>query len=325
VGKIGLPGSIPASTQAGGRAVRQPDQFGIYVIFYEPWAADGEIIKLNDFDNEFGSDPDRPRTILTEHSSRQERAGFAPIRLIQCVAICLCIRKFLRDYFCDTSRTGKCIHLLIPRVLISPACNIALEFNGPYCCDRHNDGFNLQDYLPGPLHLHAADAQIIILPPPPPPARNQYRSTASQAVLIPLLTDWRRTEHMNDPLRAVCPEFEILSDTELKLVARWKPNSITLSGSDKIAAELKQTKEWQEVWGTKLFRVLFEFDLENPVAVQRPKRKTPAAAPENTSPIKRPRLIRAAPKSPPRTRLFLRIPPLKDITNYTRDLDMDID
>ncbi len=56
--------------------------------------------------NEFGDDPDRPRAKLTEKSTKQERAGFAPIRLIQLLAIGFCIRRFLRDYFHDTSDDG---------------------------------------------------------------------------------------------------------------------------------------------------------------------------------------------------------------------------
>lgn len=74
------------------------------MIFYESWAADSSQVSLDDFClPEFGDDPDRPRTRLTDHSPPQERAGFGPIKLVQSVQESVCIRQFLRDYFADTA------------------------------------------------------------------------------------------------------------------------------------------------------------------------------------------------------------------------------
>lgn len=32
---------------------------------------------------------------------------------------------------------------------------LGLDFTGPFCCDRHNNGFDLQKFLPRPL-LHSS-------------------------------------------------------------------------------------------------------------------------------------------------------------------------
>ncbi len=91
------------------------DSTGLYIIFYESWVVDPAEINMDDFDNFFGEDPDRPRTELTIKSSKRQRAGYAIVKLIRFKEIC--IRVFLRDYHGDISTTGRYPRLCTQRAL----------------------------------------------------------------------------------------------------------------------------------------------------------------------------------------------------------------
>ncbi len=177
-----------------------------------------------------------------------------------------------------------------------------MKYNGTFCCDRHHDGFRLQDFLPGPLDpapVEAVELSTVI-------TRNQYRPTASQEKLAPLLKAWRRKEYLNDDLRAVYPEYLILSDQDMKSVVQLRPDSDALASPSMLSLHLGQTADWERSWARPLHSFLIQFNTVNPISLKRPRSY---AAPASKAKRTKASEIEEVP------RLTFRIRPLRDVTN----------
>ncbi|KAK0434245.1 P-loop containing nucleoside triphosphate hydrolase protein [Armillaria borealis] len=235
----GLPGNGAEDDQRGGRVLRTTrfqGDFGLYVIFWEPWA---DEIDLDEYGS--GDDPDRPRSILTVKSSKRDRAPLSSVSLVKGK---VCIRESKVRYNKDT----------YPK---------RLDFTGPFCCDRHNNGFDLQNFLPGPLLRSSpavASAPLSGQKRPQPEVPNQ--STKAQKLLVSELQSWRHQEHKADPLRAVRPEREIITDKFIKRLARVAPSLITAPLS--LLSLLEETTDWMDEWGKKLYDVISDFNCRYP-------------------------------------------------------------
>lgn len=95
---VGLPVTVVDALQRGGRAIRVGNEHAIFVVFHETWALEVDEAEYMD-----GSDPDRPRANLAQHSRAQERAPLSAVRLVQCGT---CLRGFYADYLDDQSEEG---------------------------------------------------------------------------------------------------------------------------------------------------------------------------------------------------------------------------
>lgn len=181
--------------QWGGQVVRRFGKCGLYVIFYKLWVLE---INVKEFDNPLmdQNDPDWLRGPLKPTSNKKEWAVFSAIQLLQgCEPIC--IHAFKAEYLHDKSPDGKILSLLYPRMLTSFK---ALQYSSPFCCDCHNDGFNLQDFLPGPIYrpkqLDSSSKRK--------PNREKYHVPKAQHILLQqYLEDWHRIEHEADMLKSV--------------------------------------------------------------------------------------------------------------------------
>ncbi|KAJ7580880.1 P-loop containing nucleoside triphosphate hydrolase protein [Mycena floridula] len=118
------------TVQSYGRLVRRPGMKGLAVTFYEPWVSD---IELSEYAGGDPLDLDRPRLVpLRAKPSAQEQASLSSVSVLQ-PNICKC--KFFAEYLNDTSVDN-------------------------HCCDAHNDGFDLQKFLPGPLYVPIAEEAV---------------------------------------------------------------------------------------------------------------------------------------------------------------------
>ncbi|KAF8151358.1 P-loop containing nucleoside triphosphate hydrolase protein [Crassisporium funariophilum] len=132
VATIGLPPTIVDALQRGGRGIRVGDEHALFVVFNKSWA-----LEIDEDEFMEGTDPDRPRTKLGIHSRAQERA---PLLAIQLVRSRTCLRKFYADYLDDHAVD-------------------ALKHLHRFCCDCHNNGFDLGSLLPGRLFTDEIPAE----------------------------------------------------------------------------------------------------------------------------------------------------------------------
>ncbi|KAK7442230.1 hypothetical protein VKT23_016200 [Stygiomarasmius scandens] len=227
---IGLPPNTCDAIQRAGRVVHRDGKHGLFLILYEPWVFD---INLSDYSNVYLDDPDRPRKALSTHSSRQDHAPFYLVMLVRGSG---CLRIVFGNYLSD----------------------IAEEYTGPFCCDRHGDGFRLQDFLPSKIYSQTDFDHDH--PPKPPAKRNQYCPTEQREVVVTELKKWRRVQHLGNPYRAVFPEWTILSDKDIENISKLKPCKMHSIANMLECLQHEPSKEWQEKWGEKLLGFLFNLN-----------------------------------------------------------------
>ncbi|THV02963.1 P-loop containing nucleoside triphosphate hydrolase protein [Dendrothele bispora CBS 962.96] len=241
----GLPSDITDLNQRGGRAVRLISGHGLCVLFHEKWALDLDLaeygmdstnkITLDSID--FHSNIDRPRkSSLTPNSCPQDRASLA------CVL-------FTRRKFCARAFFAKCLRDDSPE---------ALEYSTPFCCDAHENGFDLESFLPSKLYtpLSTMDTDTDTIKT----QKTKRCSTATQDALTKRLESWRINMHNGDMYAAVRPIYYILPDSHIKLLVAQLPHSIR-SGYN-VTYLLEQTYEWGKLWADKIYRVIARFDQE---------------------------------------------------------------
>ncbi|KAF9486495.1 P-loop containing nucleoside triphosphate hydrolase protein [Pholiota conissans] len=253
--QVGLPATIVDAIQRGGRAIRTGNETALFVVFHEEWALN---IKEDEYPE--GIDPDRPRADLRSNSRAQERAPLSGIRLAQCT---ICLRQFYADYLNDQTAA-------------------AMEYTGPFCCDRHNDGFDLQAFLPGILFRGNTSVVNDEVPPPATTSgemtmtrtiKKKNRSKPERLLLEPHLIEWLDIQVANDPAKR--PAYEILSTEQTKTLLSIASKDITSASA--IVEALDETDEWMAQWGDGLFRLIFEFDMQIQSSKAAQKRNKPRA------------------------------------------------
>ncbi|KAJ3818099.1 P-loop containing nucleoside triphosphate hydrolase protein, partial [Lentinula raphanica] len=295
---IGLPPSKKDAIQRAGRVVRREGRQGLFLILYEAWVLE---INLSEFDNQWASDPDRPRKKLSENSNRRERAPFSMVHMIQLKE---CQRQSYASYLEDQYELG---------------------FAGEFCCDSvlHEKEFSLQDYLPGELTLEPCNPEMT---PKPATQRNKYRPIPQRKALIVALKHWRHAEHRKDSLQAAYREWFILDDKDMELIARLHPNK--MSSINDLYNSMRHTRleEWKERWGVRLYGFLQEFNQVHceSKSVSGQKRKNTSAL-SSTSSSKKQKTNALQPRSKPTPlqssssraahHLTIRIPPRSQLQN----------
>ncbi|PBK86377.1 hypothetical protein ARMGADRAFT_1035563 [Armillaria gallica] len=221
--KAALPESMAYSLQCRGHVLRWGQRTGIYVIFYEPWVED---IDLDEYEGTFPDHPDHPCTTLMVKSLKHNCAPLSAVTLIK-GRMCKC--QFHAHYLSDTN----------------PRC---LDYSGKYCCDSHDNGFKLEDFLPSPLHTAPASDNSASGKEKKQNASPEIpnQSSAMQKSLVAELLQWHQQQHRRDPLRAVRPEHDIITTkniTQLSCVGLLSLNSVDL-----VVEILAETKDWAEEW-----------------------------------------------------------------------------
>ncbi|KDR79157.1 hypothetical protein GALMADRAFT_63303 [Galerina marginata CBS 339.88] len=231
---VGLPTNIVDALQRGGRAIRTGDEHALFVVFYEPWALEINLEDYLDTNRSNGiDDPDRPRDKLKVNSQRRERAPYSSVRLVQRPT---CLRQFYAEYLNDHSAT-------------------AVKYTSQFCCDRHDDGFDLQLFLPGTLYKITGEKRKADSLADGPSTK--LRPKADRIILDNKIIEWLKSEIEQDPIGR--PYYHILSDDQKKTLVRI--SSKDLQSSSTITNALDETEEWATQWASKLFVLIFEHDL----------------------------------------------------------------
>ncbi|KAF8119145.1 P-loop containing nucleoside triphosphate hydrolase protein [Boletus edulis] len=232
--QYGLCKNMAEAAQRAGRAVRDQGLHGLYLTMVEPWALELSLVKEDGQISCSDSDPDRPYAgVVKKTSSKPDRTSYASLRFAQSKT---CLRKLFAEYLNDQSPE-------------------ALSYSAQWCCDRHNDGFNILSFFHGDVRTSdAAEVSAAATKR----KRTQLRATAERQQLLDALVSWREQAHAQDPYRGVWPIARLLSKNGLELLSKTHPNDTT-SPSDLVAL-LQESDEWGSEYGSKAFAIIQEFD-----------------------------------------------------------------
>ncbi|KAL0062391.1 hypothetical protein AAF712_010737 [Marasmius tenuissimus] len=228
---IGLPKNGAYAVQAGGRAERDPEAKGLYIIFYEPWALD---IPLSSFNNgRWPDDPDCPRAPLGQRSSPQLRACQFSIQLVTSL---VCIRKLFAKYLNDKH----------PDALS--------HRENQWCCERCHPEFSLESLLPSGLYVPPEKGEV----GKRKRTQNENRSPEERDKLAPYLAAWVQKAHESDKLKHVRPPHFILSIPKFRKIV-YAPRKLVQSPKD-VTLLLEESAEWAREWSNELFKAISDFD-----------------------------------------------------------------
>ncbi|KAJ7598279.1 P-loop containing nucleoside triphosphate hydrolase protein [Mycena floridula] len=206
-----------------GCLVRRPGMKRLVVTFYEPWVSD---IELSEYAGGDPLDLDRPHLVpLRAKPSAQEQASLSSVSVLQ-PNICKC--KFFAEYLNDTS---------VDR----------LSYVTDHCCDAHNDGFDLQKFLPGPLYVPVAEEAI-------KKVKSRKRPLKQQEILQVIVTKWLHESYSNNRHfgRQI---YHILTHGQIKALVAVPVGDLATK-----EALLGQSSAWEELWGDSLMAVIVGHD-----------------------------------------------------------------
>jgi hypothetical protein len=240
----GVCASLSELAQRLGRCVRDLITTGLFILMYEPWVLSEKIpiATIND-------DPDTPiHPISKPNPKKRERTSWAMFELVQ---LGVCIRSFLAEYLNDDTQLGMCVIIFC----ITSNTILALSFTGPWCCNRHNNEFDLQSLVPGPIFsgVDTAITQAIKRK-----RRITNRPVDERMALASILHTWQLTKHSKDHLAPVRPLFYILSDYSINKLAKL-PMSKDISPAS-ITEALDETLEWSKEFADEICLAIRDFD-----------------------------------------------------------------
>jgi ATP-dependent DNA helicase RecQ len=135
----------------------------------------------------------------------------------------------------------------------------AIEFTNRFCCDRHDNGFELDDFFPGKLQVENPILFINLTAGTTLRARN--RPVKEREPLKAILYAWRSREHRNDPLRGVRQISWILTDAEIEIICKTPRKS--LENVDQLQTLLGARSDWMDEWGQKIVDEVCLFNANN--------------------------------------------------------------
>ena len=87
-----------------------------------------------------------------------------------------------------------------------------VKYTSEFCCDRHDDGFDLQLFLPGALYKITGEKQKADSQANGTSAK--LRPKADQIILDNKIIEWLKGKTTQDAIS--CPYYHILSDDQKK-------------------------------------------------------------------------------------------------------------
>ena len=124
----------------------------------------------------------------------------------------------------------------------------------PFCCDRHDDGFNLQDFLPAALYSVTEEAASAKTGQP----RTIIRVKSKRVELEKQVIKWLNSKVAAEEYSR--PSYEILSANKMRDLLRLPSKNIV--SANYIATSLGENQEWRDAYAGELYHLIYEFDLE---------------------------------------------------------------
>jgi hypothetical protein len=136
----------------------------------------------------------------------------------------------------------------------------AVDFTNRFCCDRHDDGFDLAGFFPGRFLASEAfsfvDQTVNATTPRP-----KYRPVKEREPLKATLYAWRSKAHQNDPWRGVRQISWILTDADIDTICKTPRTS--LLNIDQLKTLLGASSDWIHEWGQKVIEEVGSFNAKN--------------------------------------------------------------
>jgi len=152
-----------------------------------------------------------------------------------------------------------------------------VKYTSEFCCDRHDDGFDLQLFLPGALYKITGEKQKADSQANGTSAK--LRPKADQIILDNKIIEWLKGKTTQDAIS--CPYYHILSDDQKKTLV-WIASK-DLQSLSTITEALEETEEWGTQWAGKLFHLIFEHNMATKEAASKTRAQTARACKAVTS------------------------------------------
>jgi hypothetical protein len=123
----------------------------------------------------------------------------------------------------------------------------AIDFTNDFCCDRHDNGFDLAGFFPGKFSI---ENEILFINQTSNATRPKYRPVKEREPLKAMLYAWRSRAHQNDPLRGVRQISWILSDADIELICKTPRKN--LKNVVHLKTLLGASSDWIHEWGQKI-------------------------------------------------------------------------
>jgi len=149
---------------------------------------------------------------------------------------------------------------LVPGRVPTSKYSPAIDFTNGFCCDRHDDGFDLAKFFPGSFLANEAflfvDQTVNATT-----SRPKYRPVKEREPLRATLYAWRSHTHQSDLLHGVRQISWILTDTNIELICKTPKTS--LANVDQLKTLLGASSDWIHEWGQKVVDEVCSFNAEN--------------------------------------------------------------
>jgi hypothetical protein len=160
-------------------------------------------------------------------------------------------RTKLQQVYADLNLNG---------VLIYHIYSLAIDFTNRFCCDRHDNGFDLAEFFPG--KLQGENTFLFVNQTAGAAAsRPRYRPVKEREPLKSMLYTWRSRAHQEDSLRGVRQISWILTDSDIEIIC--KTPRASLKNVDQLKILLGASSDWITEWGQKVVDEICLFNTEN--------------------------------------------------------------
>ncbi|KAF6759189.1 II DNA helicase [Ephemerocybe angulata] len=268
--QYGISREMTITLQRGGRCGRDGTTPCIFLIMYEASTLSVDLAAVDAEEKRSQDprrDPDRPVAgKLKPNASKIERTGIEMLRLVQHPE--KCFRKVFADYNGDETPD-------------------ALLFTGPWCCNStthkntESTPFNFGYYFPGKLLYLDTETGITYEGSPTDPDRTAlyvpadaeasskrkrksprtvYRPVPFRKSLVSRIEKWRHEKWCNDPLRAIRPEYQIISKKSIDLLVRARAWSLATKEAVKDLV-LEVSEDW-DAWADEVLKLIQTFDAD---------------------------------------------------------------
>lgn len=158
------------------------------------------------------------------------------------------------------------VAFLMPDIL-NATFSTALQHTGPFCCDRHNDGFNLNDHLPSRLYSpsqgtkrkETEDNTDTEAQDTNTEKRTELRLKDERRPFDLQLIEWIKNEmKFNNPYNR--PFQDILSHRKRKILVRIHREDPRLQSAATIVTALDESQDWAARHGESLYTFICKYN-----------------------------------------------------------------
>jgi hypothetical protein len=135
-----------------------------------------------------------------------------------------------------------------------------MDFTTQFCCDRHDNGFDLADFFPGKIRTENS-IQFVNQTATAAASRPKYRPVKEREPLKAALYAWRSRAHQQDPLRGVRQISWILTDADIEIICKTPRTS--LENMDQLKTLLGVSADWIVEWGQLVVDKVSLFNADN--------------------------------------------------------------